>query len=289
MTDIIKLSINDIPLWLQNSELYNNLKENDNSNDEFTISLSYFRENSQVSDLYEFKEVLKISSFWLINNPPDGLIYFIENFSGFYEEFKKECKNEFSMFSEWWDIFDIIYTFDKTDFISKFIEIENITMIEYYRSSDNPITFQHCIQASGVSESMLNYCLTLINNPEEECFYIKCFMNALFKNKLECVKYLLSIRPSIKTSEEDFCTKASQGGSLECLKYLHENGFPWGKDTILCAGWKGYLNCLEYLVSNGCPFDDEVLYCCTSKCYDYLQTVIEMYDELSDSEDHLSY
>ena len=287
----INLSINNIPLWLQNSELYNNLKEN-GSDDDFTISRFYFKDNSEVSDLSEFKQVLKISSFWLINSPPDGLLHFIENFTfSNYEEFKDECKNQFSMLAEWWDIFDIIHTFDKNHYLSKFIEIDNIRMVEHYRNSDNPITFQDCIQASGVSESMLNHCLTIINighKPEDDYFYIDCFMNSLSKNRLDCVKYLLSVRPSIVhywRTREDFCIKAVQSGSLECLKYLHENGFPWGKDTILCAGWKGHLNCLKYLVMNGCPFDDEVLYCCTSECYDYLHTITEMYDELSDSED----
>ena len=83
---------------------------------------------------------------------------------------------------------------------------------------------------------------------------------------------------------EEFCNKACEGGSLECLRYLHENGFPWNTSTTLIAGWKGNLDCLKYAIENGCPYDDEVIYSCTPKCYDYLHTITDMYYELSDSD-----
>ena len=51
------------------------------------------------------------------------------------------------------------------------------------------------------------------------------------------------------------CNIASANGHLECLKYLHENGCPWDKETCRYSTWYGHLECLKYLHENGCPLD----------------------------------
>ena len=57
----------------------------------------------------------------------------------------------------------------------------------------------------------------------------------------------------------EFTTKtsalAAEGGNLDCLKYLHENGCPWDLDTPNMAGLNGHLDCLKYAHENGCPWN----------------------------------
>ena len=71
------------------------------------------------------------------------------------------------------------------------------------------------------------------------------------------------------------CTVAAEGGQLECLKYLHENGCAWDKYTCLAAARGGRLECLKYLHENGCPWDS---WSCTAaaggghlECFKYLR------------------
>ncbi|CAB9524341.1 ankyrin repeat protein (Partial), partial [Seminavis robusta] len=44
-------------------------------------------------------------------------------------------------------------------------------------------------------------------------------------------------------------------GSLECLKYAHENGCPWDSHTCSFAAETGQLECLKYARGRGCPWD----------------------------------
>ena len=56
---------------------------------------------------------------------------------------------------------------------------------------------------------------------------------------------------------------AAKCGSLEVLKYLHDNGYlhqsgcPWDKDACYYAAENGHLSVLKYLHQNGCPWDKQ--------------------------------
>ena len=57
------------------------------------------------------------------------------------------------------------------------------------------------------------------------------------------------------TFDEDLCALAAQGGHLEVLKWLHENGYPWNEDTCELAARHGHLGVLQWARANGCPWD----------------------------------
>jgi hypothetical protein len=48
---------------------------------------------------------------------------------------------------------------------------------------------------------------------------------------------------------------ALSGNLEEYLKYSHEHGCPWDKNTTQIAAEGGYLDCLKYAYENGCPWD----------------------------------
>ena len=60
--------------------------------------------------------------------------------------------------------------------------------------------------------------------------------------------------PSNKASH---AKEAAANGHLECLKYLHENGCPWGTYTFYAAVRNGNLECLKYLHENGCSWIEQ--------------------------------
>src|SRR5690606_27898762 len=65
--------------------------------------------------------------------------------------------------------------------------------------------------------------------------------------------------------DEKTCANAAFNSSLECLKYLHENGSevgigdpcPWNEDTCVGAAMDNSLECLQYAHENGCPWDED--------------------------------
>jgi hypothetical protein len=58
-----------------------------------------------------------------------------------------------------------------------------------------------------------------------------------------------------REAEERLCASAAAGGSLACLKFLHENGCVWSYSTCRKAAKKGHLECLMYAHENGCVWD----------------------------------
>ena len=46
---------------------------------------------------------------------------------------------------------------------------------------------------------------------------------------------------------------AALNGHLPALKYLHENGCPWGSYTCYYAAQHEHWDCLQYLVDNKAP------------------------------------
>ena len=69
------------------------------------------------------------------------------------------------------------------------------------------------------------------------------------------------------------CKWAVKNGHLNCLKYAHENGCPWDKETCYWAAKYGRLNTLKYAYENGCPYDiNDVLDICNdSICKEYIE------------------
>ena len=73
---------------------------------------------------------------------------------------------------------------------------------------------------------------------------------------LNCLQYL---HQNGFPWNEFTCHLAADHGHLECLKYAHENGCPWNKWTCSNAAENGHLECLKYAYKNGCPYPKEFI------------------------------
>ena len=58
-----------------------------------------------------------------------------------------------------------------------------------------------------------------------------------------------------KHTDPQIYNKAVQNGQLDILKYLHQEGCSWDKETCRIASKYGQLLCLDYLHKNGCEWD----------------------------------
>jgi len=81
---------------------------------------------------------------------------------------------------------------------------------------------------------------------EKECRWDVGTINAAVRQgNLEMLKYCVANECPVN---EYACAGAANGGHLECLKYLHEEGkAPWDSGTAYLAASNGHLHILEYL------------------------------------------
>ena len=61
------------------------------------------------------------------------------------------------------------------------------------------------------------------------------------------------------------CDGAAENGHIECFKYAHENGCPWSSKTCLIAAANGHLECLKYAHENGCPWSTGTCFSAANK------------------------
>ena len=65
------------------------------------------------------------------------------------------------------------------------------------------------------------------------------------------------LRYRLMNEENQEYLDAAKNGNLNCLKYAHENGCPWNKDTCHYASQNGHLNCLKYAHENSCSWNEK--------------------------------
>lgn len=67
----LTLTKNDIPSWLHESKLYRSLDDDDE--EEFLISRSFFKKNSKIKSLEDFKTVLYTYDHWILDEIPKSI------------------------------------------------------------------------------------------------------------------------------------------------------------------------------------------------------------------------
>ncbi len=111
---------------------------------------------------------------------------------------------------------------------------------------------------------------------------------AVSHNRLDILKYLHTDNKN--NDDENFyqsirntnlCALAAQNGSLECLKFLHQNGYYWDEDTCYSAACRGQLSCLTYARENKCDFSVSCLNIAAERGYlDCVKYIFESLNNL---------
>jgi hypothetical protein len=63
---------------------------------------------------------------------------------------------------------------------------------------------------------------------------------------------------AVNRAARKYTTIAAANGHYECLKRAHEQGYPWGTTTVICAIISGSLDCLQYAIEHGCPWQSSM-------------------------------
>jgi hypothetical protein len=172
-------------------------------------------------------------------------------------------------------VFTIIISYKEIDFNDTYLEIEHVRRYEHFWDNVNDKTLKNLIK-HDLSDAVLYM-------QQKGGFTLnKCKMvYAAEYGSLKCLKLLHSIDYDIDSfnfyisiDHEDLCFNQIDGvckcldrvimnmavhtGNIECLKFLHEEGYKWDLDAASVLAVKGSLEGLKWLKSigpQGGPYD----------------------------------
>ena len=218
----MEISLKDIPEYLKKSELYRNLLENsDDENDKILINPIHNRKDININSFKDLCIYLDIYRYWLIDD-------FIKEL--FYDYVKN---NEINI--------DYLKdNFHELDLIDEFKQIKIFDVNSC------------CFAAENGKLDFLKYLR------KNNCAWDVCTcLRAASTGHLDCLKYA---HENGCPWDEYICHKAAQGGHLDCLRYAHENGCPWNMWTCNYAAEDGNLDCLIYCHINGCHWKEDTCF-----------------------------
>jgi len=80
-----------------------------------------------------------------------------------------------------------------------------------------------------------------------------CWWVVWFHGSIEVLRYL---HQEAGADLAGTLLTAAEVGNLDCLQYAHEQGEPWNPNVCVLAARGGHLHCLRYANQHGCPWDD---------------------------------
>jgi hypothetical protein len=96
------------------------------------------------------------------------------------------------------------------------------------------------------------------------CEHYKLTGVAAKYGQLACLRYLHQQGyPWNNDTFHNACNQAAIHGHTKCLQYAHENGCIWTEYTCWLAVYYKKIECLQYAHTNGCPFDNSLYYAVT--------------------------
>lgn len=262
-----KLSIKDFNFTDLQSELINNLKEDNNDFNCLDITIDINKQdltdfNNRVVTPKNINNIIKICDYFLIDNAKDFLIknavptlerYKVDNY-----ELSTKPKYILPLFMT--KGMSIVY-YNKLQYETELFENEEgylvTNIFNNYLSS-----FSNSIQEMA-SLNLINWIEFYIKNMKDEyesiykddfsIIFVDATKYAAFHNNKECLQYLHN--NNIDEYESDTATAAAYKNNLDLLKFLHQQNCPWNVLTCAAAANTGSLECLKYAYENGCKMD----------------------------------
>lgn len=172
----------------------------------------------------------------MISELPTDIVLEIATMIGpFSQELRKTC-SYFSNIIPYKEI-------SREDCLKELVRVEDIFLIEVYRQHISDDDFKKFLIRMVERPTLINIYSVDVNP------YI-----CAFNGNLPLLKRVMV------THENDqyIISSAARGGSLECLKYLHELGYPLLDVDCISAVEGGNIDCLRYLHEHGCVLSEDV-------------------------------
>jgi hypothetical protein len=223
---MLTLHLDNITIFLQNSDLYNTLKELSEKNNElldnktFEIPNEYYEQEIIIITFEDLIRYIRIFNYWMINKIPNEFYKWI---------FENKNMINMNLLNEY------------------FIEDDLINEIQLLINSN---AYDLCKNAA--EKGFLRILIFGRESGYKWNTFIPITTIAAENGHLNILKYA---HENGFPSDKSTCSIASKNGHLDCLKYAHENGCSWDEQTCINAAANGYLDILKYAHENGCAWD----------------------------------
>ena len=222
---MMQLSYFDSPQWLQDSEFFRNLSD-DEPNACFEVPQECFRlTDNCVQTADDLFDILKVIRYWGVTCIPHSVLEFCYcNDALIWDPVVAEIIGEGSLEHK---ALKIAFADTKRFSLEVALPLHrsefDLFWLEKFKA-DGP----HC--ESAIAQAARFGRLDLVQTLHERGF---------------------------PWDEYAHCA-AAQYGHLECLQYLREKGCPWNQKALIFAARGGQLRCMNYLHTHGCPWHEDV-------------------------------
>jgi hypothetical protein len=283
--------LEDIPEYLHSSELYRSLQE---GCDQFDVPEGHMKSDQIVHSEGEAKELLSTLRYWGVEGVVDPVVRYLMNECKDPDEGERlvaEFGREFPYLEAFSQMIQLITAEAR---LKVAVSVGSITAIEYLRKL---LELDRDAPENRVAGKVRRMKLTRISDctsGEDVFFFLaigpkNCLLAiAASNNRLECLKYLIKICKPKRMDDIHYedekgqvwcrsvCSAAAAGGSIECLRFLRDQGFSWYESTCTAAAGAGKLECLKYLHESGCRWNTDTCIAAASAGHlDCLQYVYE--------------
>jgi hypothetical protein len=144
--------------------------------------------------------------------------------------------------------------------------LKNICLKYIYNNMKSVVTKVTLVQSLETElKNMKNCCVSTDYTTAVENNHVQCLENihytlirvpwnattmeiAAKNGSVDCLKYLYDNGCPV---ENNICDYAAEGGHVECIKYLNDVDIRITSKTCFYAAYNGHIECVEYLLQNG--------------------------------------
>ena len=255
----MEITIENIPQYLKNSQLFKSLEENsEDQNDIIVVNPNHIRKDITLNSFNDVFIYLDIIRYWGIHDFDDDL--------------DKDILYDYVVDNQNIDINNLKMNFPEL--------IDIIERMEHTKNLDED-SFIYAVQKDDIY--FFEYLLSINNSS----MGIKLAHYIIKNNNLKFLKYIsdeYSLSSMIDIIPgKNICTFAAGEGSLECLQYLIKNEYQYKSNAFEIAALNGHLDCLKYLYQKD-SFDINIDKCKSNALLNGHTDCIIFLNELEDNE-----
>jgi hypothetical protein len=245
-TEMIAVKKSNIPAYLQSSEFF--LSLNDEDDGLLSFPSSALKQNTMVHSAADVVHLLSTLRFWGVKDVPPTIV---EYCIGANDESLEAAVAPFI------DYFPYLRTLLHINEVRGYKKMEAAIRSHEQAIVEYIYNKQHYIPGHGcdcAAECGSLECLKFLVS-KGGTLTLSTAVTAAHHGQLECLAYILSKG----ISDKQVCTAAALNGHLHCLKYAHEHGCEIDKAALTGAIANGHFTCFKYVHEHGAELSDSTM------------------------------